>query len=705
MHTLCAVLLLAFVVLACSSPAVNKLWEEWKTKHGKVYDNQTEIDFRRAVWEKNVHLVLRHNQEASAGKHSFTLGLNHLADMTAEEINENLNGLKLEETVNFTNGTFKDVSDSPLPANVDWRKEGLVGPVRNQGLCGSCWAFSSLGALEGQLKKRTGTLVSLSPQNLVDCSTQDGNLGCRGGYITKAYSYVIRNGGVDSESFYPYEHKNGKCRYSVQGRAGYCSKFSVLPEGDEKMLQKVLASVGPISVAVNAMLESFHMYSGGLYNVPSCNPKLINHAVLLVGYGTDGGQDYWLVKNSWGTAWGEGGYIRLARNKNNLCGIASFPVYPTTSADFKCKLIPPVNSAAAVHLKAGATLQAVCFVTPWLEPVFFFSQILKMFQRLLFTVLCGFAVADISSQTDRHWELWKKTHKKVYSHQIEELGRRLIWEMNLKLINLHNLEASLNLHTYELAINHFGDMTPVEIAGTLMGTRVPSDLEMVAASFIKVNASLPASVDWRDKGLVTPVKKQGSCGACWAFSAAGALEGQLKKSTGILRSLSAQNLIDCTTDYGNRGCNGGLIARAFKYVVDNQGIASEDAYPYIGKHNQCKYNPLYRAANCSGYCCLPRGDEFALKEAVALVGPIAVAVDASRPQFRFYHRGVYMDNTCTQKVNHGVLVVGYGREKGQDFWLVKNSWGVQFGEEGYIKMARNRNNQCGIAHHACFPFV
>uniref|UniRef100_A0A3B4G1Y2 Cathepsin L1-like n=1 Tax=Pundamilia nyererei TaxID=303518 RepID=A0A3B4G1Y2_9CICH len=336
MHTLCAVLLLAFVVLACSSPVVNKLWEEWKTKHGKVYDNQ--IDFRRAVWEKNVHLVLRHNQEASAGKHSFTLGLNHLADMTAEEINENLNGLKLEETVNFTNGTFKDVSDSPLPANVDWRKEGLVGPVRNQGLCGSCWAFSSLGALEGQLKKRTGTLVSLSPQNLVDCSTQDGNLGCRGGYITKAYSYVIRNGGVDSESFYPYEHKvildtktysNGKCRYSVQGRAGYCSKFSVLPEGDEKMLQKVLASVGPISVAVNAMLESFHMYSGGLYNVPSCNPKLINHAVLLVGYGTDGGQDYWLVKNSWGTAWGEGGYIRLARNKNNLCGIASFPVYPT----------------------------------------------------------------------------------------------------------------------------------------------------------------------------------------------------------------------------------------------------------------------------------------------------------------------------------------------------------------------------------------
>ncbi|XP_030596564.1 cathepsin S, ortholog 1 [Archocentrus centrarchus] len=329
MHTLCAMLLLAFMVFVYSSPAVNKLWEEWKIKHGKVYDNQTELDFRRAVWEKNMHLVLRHNQEASEGKHSFTLGLNHLADMTAEEFNEKLNCLKLENTFNFINGTFKKVSGSSVPQSVDWRKAGLVGPVRNQGLCGSCWAFSSLGALEGQLKKHTGVLVPLSPQNLVDCSTKDGNLGCRGGYITKAYSYIIRNRGVDSESVYPYEHKNGKCRYSIQGNAGYCSNFHILPSGDEKILQSAVASVGPIAVAVNAMLESFHLYKGGLYDVTSCNPKLINHAVLVVGYGTDAGRDYWIVKNSWGTAWGEGGYIRLARNKNNLCGIASFPVYPT----------------------------------------------------------------------------------------------------------------------------------------------------------------------------------------------------------------------------------------------------------------------------------------------------------------------------------------------------------------------------------------
>ncbi|XP_061598400.1 procathepsin L-like [Cololabis saira] len=329
MQDWCVVLFLAHAVLSCSSLMTDPTFEEWRIKYSRVYYNQTELVFRRSVWEKNLRLVSTHNQEASAGKHSFTLGMNHLADMTTEEINEKLNGLKLEEPLDFGNYTFKNLSGLSIPQSVDWRTSGLVSPVRDQGLCGSCWAFSSLGALEGQMKKQTGILVPLSPQNLLDCSTADGNLGCRGGYITKAYSYVIRNRGVDSESFYPYEHQNGKCRYSVKGKAGRCSKFHVLPRGDERALQAIVASVGPVSVAVNAMLPSFHKYKGGLYSEPDCNPTLINHAVLVVGYGAAAGRDYWLVKNSWGTAWGEAGFIRIARNQKNLCGIASLAVYPT----------------------------------------------------------------------------------------------------------------------------------------------------------------------------------------------------------------------------------------------------------------------------------------------------------------------------------------------------------------------------------------
>ncbi|KAJ0054906.1 hypothetical protein NL108_007095, partial [Boleophthalmus pectinirostris] len=257
----------------------------------------TEVSFRRALWEKNVVRIWKHNQEAASGKHSFTLGLNHLADMTADEVNHKLNGLKPEKLNTVRNVTLKSLSDLNIPQTVDWREHGLVSSVQNQGLCGSCWAFSALGALEGQMSKQTGVLVQLSPQNLVDCSVMDGNHGCKGGYISKSYSYIIRNQGIDSEQFYPYEHQNGLCRYSVKGKAGHCSNFHILPRGDEKMLASVVANVGPVAVAVNAMLPSFHLYRGGVYSDPKCNPNAINHAVLVVGYGTEKGEDYWLVKN------------------------------------------------------------------------------------------------------------------------------------------------------------------------------------------------------------------------------------------------------------------------------------------------------------------------------------------------------------------------------------------------------------------------
>ncbi|XP_019957459.2 cathepsin S-like [Paralichthys olivaceus] len=328
-----------------------------------------------------------------------------------------------------------------------------------------------------------------------------------------------------------------------------------------------------------------------------------------------------------------------------------------------------------------------------------------MFRSLLLTVLCGFAAADINSQLDGHWELWKKLHNKVYSHQIEEMGRRRVWEENLEMINIHNLETSLGLHTYELAMNHLGDLTTEEITETLTGTVVPSDLERDSSDFFSVTTSLPKSLDWREQGLVTEVKMQGSCGSCWAFSAVGALEGQLKKSTGVLTSLSPQNLVDCSVKYGNHGCNGGFMTNAFQYVIKNHGIDSEAAYPYVGRRGQCRYNPHDRAANCSSFVLLPEGDEIQLKAALDKIGPISVAIDASRPKFVFYRHGVYIDHRCSRNVNHGVLAVGYGTEGVHDYWLVKNSWGVNYGEEGYIKMARNRHNQCGIARYACYPVM
>ncbi|XP_035463881.1 cathepsin S, ortholog2, tandem duplicate 1 isoform X2 [Scophthalmus maximus] len=329
-----------------------------------------------------------------------------------------------------------------------------------------------------------------------------------------------------------------------------------------------------------------------------------------------------------------------------------------------------------------------------------------MLASLLLVSLCVGAAAMLDSRLDDHWELWKETHGKKYANEVEDVGRRELWEKNLMLITMHNLEASMGLHTYDLGMNHMGDLTAEEIMQSYATLSPPADIQRAPSPFAGASgADVPATVDWRDRGCVTSVKMQGACGSCWAFSAAGALEGQLAKTTGKLVDLSPQNLVDCSGKYGNKGCNGGFMSSAFQYVIDNQGIDSDASYPYRAQVQQCLYNPTYRAANCSSYRFLPEADEQALKQALATIGPISVGIDATRPKFAFYRSGVYNDPTCTQKVNHGVLAVGYGTLSGQDYWLVKNSWGTHFGDEGYIRMTRNKNDQCGIALYACYPIM
>ena len=214
------------------------------------------------------------------------------------------------------------------------------------------------------------------------------------------------------------------------------------------------------------------------------------------------------------------------------------------------------------------------------------------------------------------------------------------------------------------------------------------------------------SIDWRDKGAVTPVKDQKQCGSCWAFSSTGAIEGQHFLKTKQLVSLSEQNLMDCSVNWGNHGCNGGNQYKAFNYTRDNKGIDTEESYPYEAVDGTCRFSAKSIGATVTGYVCIPYANESALLEAVTTVGPIAVAIDASRNGFMYYNSGVYYDPLCsTSKLDHAVLVVGYGTVNGQDYWLVKNSWGYGWGMGGYIKMARNKNNHCGIVTSALYPTV
>jgi len=257
--------------------------------------------------------------------------MNKYGDMTIKEFVKQMNGIDLSLNLSFV-GTCDQFVAPPnfkRPDSVDWRTKGYVTPIKDQAQCGSCWAFSTTGSLEGQHFAKTGQLVSLSEQNLVDCSKAQGNFGCSGGLMDNAFKYIKVNNGIDTEASYTYEAKDGTCRFksaSVGATDTGCKDVKQLSEDD---LQDAIATVGPVSVAIDAAHSSFQLYKSGVYNEAACSQQALDHGVLAVGYDSTGGQDYYIVKNSWGTSWGNQGYIYMSRNKNNQCGIATLASYPT----------------------------------------------------------------------------------------------------------------------------------------------------------------------------------------------------------------------------------------------------------------------------------------------------------------------------------------------------------------------------------------
>ncbi|CAG2209712.1 CTSL [Mytilus edulis] len=308
------------------------------------------------------------------------------------------------------------------------------------------------------------------------------------------------------------------------------------------------------------------------------------------------------------------------------------------------------------------------------------------------------------AELDNEWELFKTSYNKIYSDNVEDLNRRQIWEDNVRFIEHHNMAADRGEHSFWLGINHLADMSLDEVSQ--MMTQYGNNRSLDGSTYLPPsNVNTPEEVDWRKQGYVTPVKNQGHCGSCWSFAATGSLEGQHFRKTGKLVSLSEQNLVDCSSNYGNKGCHGGYVSKAYQYIKDNGGIDTESSYPYEATDDNCRFKENDVGATAKGFTNIKSGDEKALQSAVATVGPIAVGVDVKRP-FQFYRSGIFDDPTCSSVTyNHGVLVVGYGTENGQDYWLVKNSWSAFWGMDGYIKMSRNKNNQCAIATDALYPLV
>jgi len=321
---------LAVLALAFSCTLALDHWNLWKEVHNKQYSSFAE-SLRRSIWESNLKIVQQHNLEADLGIHTYTLGMNAYADLTLDEFVKQMNGynysMRGERSTHHHSFIYNP--DMVVADDVDWRTKGYVTPVKDQGQCGSCWAFSSTGSLEGQHFKKAGQLVSLSEQNLVDCSRKQGNMGCNGGLMDYAFTYIKVNNGIDTESSYKYEARDNTCRFKAADVGATDTGFVDIKSKSEAALQQAIATVGPISVAIDASHSSFQLYKSGVYNEPRCSQTQLDHGVLAVGYGSDGGKDYYIVKNSWGTSWGDKGYIMMTRNKNNQCGIATASSYPT----------------------------------------------------------------------------------------------------------------------------------------------------------------------------------------------------------------------------------------------------------------------------------------------------------------------------------------------------------------------------------------
>ncbi|CAD5208691.1 unnamed protein product [Bursaphelenchus xylophilus] len=283
----------------------------------KTYASVEQAHERFQIYKAN-YLQLQVYQQYEQGTAEF--GETQFMDMTPEEFRTQvLTNINIDEVAPVKKLTAEDLAHlkTDLPELHDWREQGHVTPVKNQGSCGSCWAFSVTGNIEGVWKKKTGELVSLSEQELVDCDVKDQ--GCNGGYMTWTYNEIIRIGGLVKEDDYKYTGRGGACQVDKYEFAVYINDSVQLPE-DEKKIQEYLFQSGPISVGINA--NPLQFYSGGIHHPPKffCNPKGVNHAVLLVGFGEEGGKPYWIVKNSWGTGWGEKGYFRLYRGEN-VCGV------------------------------------------------------------------------------------------------------------------------------------------------------------------------------------------------------------------------------------------------------------------------------------------------------------------------------------------------------------------------------------------------
>jgi C1A family cysteine protease len=320
------------------SRPINDEFDLFATRYAKHYPTVAEREERRSTFESNHRLIQQHNARKDV---TYTMAMNHFGDMTAAEMRSLVyprnDRARKYAKAHPAHATHKKSDAGSNPSYVNWVEKGAVNPPKDQGICGSCWTFGTIGSIEGAWAVKTGKLLSLSEQQLVDCAwtpwndPDSANLGCDGGYAAAAMQWAVDNGGLATEMSYPYLMQDHWCQAGDVSSGVQLRGYVNVTQADESALMDAVANIGPVAIAIDAMYPSLTFYQSGVYSDPNCKSDLdsLDHEVLAVGYGTtSGGQDYWLIKNSWSTHWGDSGYVYMLRGQN-MCGVASQATYPT----------------------------------------------------------------------------------------------------------------------------------------------------------------------------------------------------------------------------------------------------------------------------------------------------------------------------------------------------------------------------------------
>ncbi|CAE5967840.1 unnamed protein product [Arabidopsis arenosa] len=312
---------------------VRLMYEQWLVENRKNYNGFGEKERRFKIFKENLKYIDEHN---SVPNQTFEVGLTRFADLTNDEFRATYLRKNMERTkdsVKAERYLYKE--GDILPDEIDWRDKGAVVTVKDQGNCGSCWAFSAIAAVEGINQITTGELISLSEQELIDCDRGFVNAGCDGGIMNYAFEFIMKNAGIESDQDYPYTANDlGLCNTDKNNKSRVVTidGYEDVPRDDEKSLKKAVAHQ-PVSVAIEASSQAFQLYKSGVMT-GTCGISL-DHGVVVVGYGTSSGEDYWIIRNSWGSNWGENGYVKLQHNIDDSfgkCGVAMMPSYPTKSS-------------------------------------------------------------------------------------------------------------------------------------------------------------------------------------------------------------------------------------------------------------------------------------------------------------------------------------------------------------------------------------